>query len=971
MKNIRYTLLFLFFIPLFSFSQIQYFKLPPHVADSDYMAKTIIVDVKEEYRGQCGEKGLQIEKLSKVFAKIGASDVKKKFPGKIPPAAKLNKYGEKMEDLSLIYEIKYSSDMSVEKAINALLASGIFEYAEPHYIPHLFFVPPYTCVDSIPNDPCAEVDSASFTQYYLVNIKAYKAWCSQQSDTNIVIGITDTGTDIFHPDLYDNIKKNYLDPINGIDDDGDCFSDNFYGWDLAEDDSCPQWETLGHGVFVSGISSAIVNNSEGIAGVGFKAKYLPVKISDAQGALTMAYESIVYAADHGCSVINCSWGGLGGAGEYGQMVINYATNNCDALVVAACGNSGNTYSFYPASYDNVISVAATNVYDCKMGDTINVGSSYGLKVDLCAPGEGIYSTWINGGYIGYSSGTSFSAPAVCGGAALVKNHYPLYSAIQIGEQLKLTTDNIDTLGCNENQPWTGLMGTGRLNLYKALTTDYIPSIVMISKTVTDNNDEAWVENDTLSIVGTFKNYLGESSSGLKVTISTGSPYVTVLDSSTLLGIMNTFQIKDNAADPFLVKILPGVPASTQVDFKLTFEDGTAYKSYQYFSVIINVDYMDIDTNRLAVTVTSKGRIGYNLPGDYSQGIGFTYDNSASYMTTGGFMVGVSTSRVSDNTYGDISGNYDNDFLSTQVVHRVIPEIIADFETECKFNDNLAPSSTRLNVTVTHKSFAWAAVPDDKFIIMEFTVKNHGTQTLNTLYAGLFMDWDMSDGLWKDKVDYDAANKMGYTYSLLGSPYAAIQLLSSGPVHHYAFDKDGTSNGTSTSINISDGFISYEKYNALKTNQPRNTTYPLGNDVADLISSGPFVLAPNDSVVVAFALIAGDHLADIQNSAEEAYEFYNHYGITEFQSGNPLLSVLAFPNPAGDNLSVTFDLSISSDAEISIIDINGKEVMSKKLGKLAPGIHQETIVTGSLSAGNYSVVISAGGFSKTNEFTVVR
>ena len=971
MKNIRYTLLFLFFIPLFSFSQIQYFKLSGLVTDSDYIAKTIIVNVKEEYRSQCGETGLQIEKLSNTFTGIGAYNVKKIFPGKKPPVTKLNRYGEKMEDISLLYEIKYSNDLSIEKAINTLLASGIFEYAEPHYLPHLFFVPDRACVDSIPNDPYADTTGGPPPQYHHELIKAYKAWCIQQSDTDIVIGITDTGTDIFHPDLYDNIKKNYLDPINGIDDDGDGFSDNFYGWDLAEDDSCPQYDPYpapAHGIFVSGLSSSVVNNGEGTAGVGFKAKYLPVKISDAQGALSMAYQGIIYAADHGCSIINCSWGGMGGAGQYGQTVINYATNNCDALVVAACGNSGNSYSFYPASYDNVISVAATNWYDCKWGDTLYEGSSYGLNVDLCAPGTGIFSTWVNGSVVGPSSGTSFSAPIVCGAAALIKNHYPSYSAIQIGLQLKLTTDNIDTLDCNANKPWTGLMGTGRLNIYKALTTTDIPSLVMISKTITDNNDETWVENDILSIVGTFKNYLGPSSSSLKVTVSTSSPYVTVMDSSTLLGIMNMFQIKDNAADPFLVKILPGVPVSTQVDFKLTFEDaGVGYQSFQYFSVIVNVDYMDIDTNRVAVTVTSKGRIGYNLPDDYSQGIGFTYDNSASHLTKGGFMVGVSPSQVSDNLYGEFPGNYDNDFQTTEVVHKVIPTEKSDFETKCIFNDNLAPSGTLLNVTVTHKSFAWAAAPDDKFIIMEFTVKNHhATQTLNNFFAGMFMDFDMSDGLWKDKVDYDATNKMGYSYSLLGGPYAAIQLLSSGPVHHYAFEV-----GTPTSYDFSNGFSGYEKYNALKINQPHNTTSSDGNDVADMISSGPFVLIPGDSVVVAFALIAGDHLADIQNSAEEAYEFYNHYGITEFQHSNPLLSVLVFPNPAVDNLSVTFDLSISTDAEISIIDINGKEVMGKKLGKLAQGIHQETIDTGSLSAGNYSVVISADGFSKTNEFTVVR
>lgn len=963
MKNTRYIFLLLYLIPFISFSQIQYFKLSPLVADSDYIAKTIIFNVKEEYRGNCNEKGVEIENLSKAFNAIGVIEIKKKFPGKTPPTTKLNRFGEKMEDLSLLYEVKYNSDLSIEKAINTLLATAVLEYAEPHYLPHLFYVP---------NDPRADTLNASFLQYNLKNIRAYQAWDIQKGDTTIIIGITDTGVDIFHPDLYDNLSKNYLDTINGIDDDGDGFTDNFYGWDLAENDSSPQWEAAAHGVFVSGVAAGVVDNNEGMAGVGFKSKFLAVKISDAQGALTMAYEGIVYAGDHGCSVINCSWGGLGGAGQYGQTIVNYATNNCNALVVAACGNSDNAYTYYPASYDNVISVAGTNSSDCKWHDTINHrGSNYGLFVDICAPGEGIFSTFGNGGYAGNQWGTSFAAPAVCGAAAILKASNPTFSALQLGEQLKLTADVIDTMPCN--QQWAGLLGTGRLNLYKALTVSNIPSLVMTSYDVTDNNDDTWVENDTLSIVGTFKNYLAQSTSSLKATLTSTSPYAMILNSSTLLGSMTTFQSKDNAADPFLVRILPGTPISTQLDFKITFEDTpVGYQSSQYFSVIVNIDYMDIDTNRVATTVTSKGRIGYNLADDKSQGIGFTYDNSSSFLTNGGFILGTSTSTISDNIYGDPAGTFDNDFKSVDMVHRVKPTVKADFETENIFNDSLAPFSTRLNVTVTHKSFAWAEPPDDKFIIMEFTIKNHGSQTLNNLYAGLFMDFSMSgEFVDMDKVDYDPVNRMGYTYSLLGGPYAGIQLLSSGAVHHYAFDKDGQSNGTSTSINIINGFTSYEKYSALKVNQFRNTTAQNGNDVADLISSGPFVLTPGDSTVVAFALLAGDHYADLQSSAEQAYDYYNSYGIGEYQAYNLIETLTVYPNPASNNVSLSFELKDNANTSVSLYDMNGKKAMDVEFGMLNKGVYQKTLNVNSLSSGNYSVVLHAGSSNSVREICISR
>ena len=82
-----------------------------------------------------------------------------------------------------------------------------------------------------------------------------------------------------------NIKINYADPIDGIDNDNDGYIDNYYGYDLADNNFSPQWNyyrnspnNIGHGVFVSGLAAAKTNNDTGGAGVGFKCKYLPVKI---------------------------------------------------------------------------------------------------------------------------------------------------------------------------------------------------------------------------------------------------------------------------------------------------------------------------------------------------------------------------------------------------------------------------------------------------------------------------------------------------------------------------------------------------------------------------------------------------------------------------------------------------------------------------------------------------------------------
>lgn len=921
-----------------------------NITDSDYIAKTIIFRINPIYRASCNENGIEIQKLKNVFNSIGAYNILKKFPGKAPPNTKYNKYGEELEDLSLIYELEYTKDIALETAINSLLSTNMLEYAEPHYLPHLLYVP---------NDPCADTSNASFKQWHLKNIRAYQAWEIQKGDTNIVIGIDDTGVDLLNPDLIGNIKKNYADPVNGIDDDGDGFKDNYYGWDFGENDSCPQWHYQAHGMYVSGLAAASTDNSIDIAGVGFECKFLPVKIDNENGWLTMAYEGIIYAVEHGCKIVNCSWGG-GGSGQFGQSIINYAANNMDALVVAACGNSNNSYPMYPAAYNNVFSVAATDINDHKWIEPNGSGSSYGTTIDIAAPGCNIYST----GCAAVGSGTSMAAPIVCGAAAILKAHFPNYSAAQIVAQLQASADNIDTIPANI--PYAGLLGAGRLNMFKALT-QYNPWILMISKTIADNNDQTFVGGDTLRISGAFKNYLDTSSSFLKVTLSTQCSYAVIIDSISLLGVINTLGTKDNFSDPFDVNLLSSIPVSTQIDFKLTFEDQSLnYKSIQYFSIIVNVDYIDIDTNKVGTTMTSKGKIGYNQQESLSQGIGFTYNGSDSYLSCGGFMVGTSAAQVSDNVYGTSANSFDNDFMTSKIVHKIQSPFGSDFAAETIFNDSLATSM--LNLTVKNRAYAWASFPNDKFVIMEYTIKNHGSLTLSLLYAGLFMDFDMSaDATPSDRVEYDATNKMGYTYSSFGGTYAAIKLLSQGPVHHYAFDNDGAS----SSIKISDGFIGIEKYKALKTNRNFAGVYMDGNDVSDLISTGLFILQPGDSVIVSFALIAGDHLADIQASAEAADQVYNHAGIGEMLLNSAIQLSDIYPNPSNGDAAVDIHFPKALVIDLSIFDINGKKIVTVAQGKYAKGDHQFVIHTDNIATGVYHLRLTCENKIISKDFSIIK
>jgi serine protease len=908
----------------------------PGLTPDQYMPKTIILRVKPELRSKCAVDKIDNAEAQKVFNHIGAYDLKKKYPGHAPPARELNPQGLPYADLSLIYEFKYTADVNIEKAINQLLGTGIFIYAEPHVIPKVGYAV---------NDP----QGTSVLQYNIYKINAAgsttSGWDTWMGDTNTVIGITDTGWEPTHSDLNDNVKKNYADPVNGVDDDLDGYIDNFLGWDVAMNDNNAAWQGDAHGVHVTGTAAAEVNNNTGVAGTGYLCKFLPVKIADASGTLTAAYDGIVYAADHGVKVINCSWGG-GNSGSYGQNIIDYATINKDVLVVAAAGNDGIETDSWPAAYDYVISVANTRSNDQK-----NSSSTYGYHVDVCAPGTNINSTYPTNTYT-QLTGTSMSSPCASGVAALIKSYFPTYTALQVGERLKQTTDNIYGV----NSFYLNKLGTGRINLYKAFNDPLAPSIVMSQRTVVDNNDNAFVVGDTLNITGNFTNYLA-ASGNVTGTLTFAGSYLTTVDNTTSLGVLNTLQTVNNNTDPFKFKINAGTPVNSTINFTLNLSDGT-YSTNIFFSVIVNVDYINITINDVFSTGTSKGMIGYNGTGQ-TQGLGFTYQN-VGMLYEAGPMFGSSSTTVSDCVRGATAGTTDADFASAVNISQVVPSVKSDFDLTGKFNDN--PASPTQTLLVTHNEYAWASAGNRKYIIWEYLIKNNGTTTLNNFYAGIFADWDIDATTYgENRSAYDSGNKMGYSYYTAASGlYAGIKLLTSTAApNFYAIDNV---TGGSGGADLSDGYSAAEKYTTLTTQRLAAGTAGTGADVINVMSTGPYTLAPGDTAVVAFALIAGDDLTDLQTSAGNAQVMYD--GLTTTlpkyaEAGNFFI----YPNPAQNNFTV--DLGVDAkNAKITVYNSLGQEMMSQNLNG-----SKLTLSTDKLANGNYIIRVVSDNKTSVKKFVI--
>jgi len=310
-----------------------------------------------------------------------------------------------------VQHLRLPSTVSVEEALQLYRQNPDVEYAEPNYII-------YSC-QVFPNDPPFDPEDPNYGILWglhnfgqTVGIKSGllgadintpDAWEISTGGEEVIIAVIDSGVAYSHPDLASNMWTNpgedlWSDPNdpttgNGIDDDGNGKVDDWRGWDFVDGNNDPM-DYHGHGTHVAGTIAAMGNNGEGIAGVMWRARMMPLRSlnADGMGWVSDAIYAIEYAVERGARVINASWGTT----SLSQCLLG-AIQLCQdegVLVVAAAGNSAaNTDSspFYPASYDppNIISVAATDQRD-NLASFSNWGPS---TVDVAAPGVAIYSTW--------------------------------------------------------------------------------------------------------------------------------------------------------------------------------------------------------------------------------------------------------------------------------------------------------------------------------------------------------------------------------------------------------------------------------------------------------------------------------------------------------------------------------------------------------------------------------------------------
>ncbi|MEI8133733.1 MAG: S8 family serine peptidase [bacterium] len=867
------------------------------------------------------------------------------------------------EKISRWFEIFYDGNESPETACAELKRLSIIEFAEPRYLNNLLYIPNDTYLSE---------------QYAITQMRTTAAWDIVRCDSTMLVADDDIGADWHHPDLantvYVNTGETGLDAdgfdkrSNGIDDDGDGFVDDWHGWDFAgnygeapDNDPMPG---ASHGTHTSGIMAASGNNKTGICGVAFGAKLLIIKCSgDGGNDVAFGYEGIVYAADRGAKLVNNSWGGTGKT-QSGEDIITYAiSKNC--VVVASAGNNGGSVEdvyhvieyLYPSAFQHVLSVGSTD-----NGGAISYFSEYNDRVDVNAPGGNIFSTTPYNSY-GLMSGTSQAAPNASGGIALIRQKFPDLTPDQAIQRLRATCDPLTT--AQDRHP--GLTGKGAVNIFRAVSESTAYSARIESVEINDGANGSLESGETAAIILNVRNYLSPLTN-LKATVQflndTGS-FLSLPPYTITFGKANTLSLVQNFSGSFMVNVSRNTPSNYTVKVKLHFL--STKENYgpdpDYFTLVINKGYLDLNKNNVTVTFDAKANIGYSDPPNNTAGLGFLWTKAPAsigfgardVLSAGGLMIAADAGRLVSASRGSLNDALaDQDFSPVSPIRElaVSDHPNAAQQLQSIYDDANAPESIQVGVTVTQNAYAFTEGLSANAIVLDYTIRKRLPIAGTVLSAGIFADWDIGPSGSLNIAShspYDSLIAVTRRYDD-NYPFIGMKLISAIPndatINIYSLNNDGSDGSAATY----GGFTKDAKW--LTLNASRDSA-GIG-DVSVIYGLRQFDMSTLDSIHLTYVIGFAENDALLKSTIDEtAKQWHLPSAVTIPTQQTDELQVS--PNPFADHLRIAWtNLSEVRHATIEITDLLGRVVFS-----ITSPNSQLDLYNLNLPSGSYFITLNQG------------
>ncbi len=923
-----------------------------------------------------------------------------------------------VRSLWLVNGIAFRGDRATIEALAASKAPGTLVYDRP-----------YDMISSVTGPrsaaPAGDGDGTAFAQakddtaWGVKYINANDVWIQTGYTGNgIVVGHFDTGAWLTHPDLVNRLWVNTGEiPGNGLDDDGNGYVDDVHGYDFADLDSNPNDDVIGgasnHGTHTAGTVCGDGTNGTH-TGVAPGAQLMVCKsyLSDGSGApFSAIYEGQQYALMMGARIFTMS---LGVAGDIPVSVMQTEREGGDAIRAAGVvlfNSAGNDHFNYDpplelgvtarvpspwhptpgtpySSRSGVMAVGGTSykstaVYSASSQGPVTwqdvppwfdwpYGPGFGLvKPDVAAPAVNINSLQKPSGYTGETwSGTSMACPHAAGVAALLLEKNPSLSPAGIDSIMEQTALDLGVAG-KDNVFGSGLIDA--LRAVNAVPAAVRPHVVPVTTMLDASGDGIFDPGETVNLVIELANNSSTvDATGVTAGLAVAAnPYVTVTDASgSYPDLLLGGGTGDNSGDVFQLTASPGTPQGYVFTLLLTVYAQNGYQTTFDLDLFVGLpDFLTHDVGSVFGTVTDQGIIGY-MSTSQVEGEGFgSVASGVSDLYVGSLWAGTGVTYMCNRDYPGTSPSVDSfDWEVVETPNGRCKDLGAgrsDQDYVAIFSDSGHASPK--NIVVRQESYAWADPPYDNFIMLVYWIRNDGTETLTDYHVGVFCDLDIGDYSTNQGAT-DADRHLTYMYSSSGK-YVGVALLY--PHTHRNLTLINNQTYVYPNGMIDDGFKGRHLKGIIST--PVSTG---PDDWSLLTSTGPYTLAPGDSIQCSFALVYGNSLAELQSNTDAAHSIYAMSDTAELTPRPTFHLAQNRPNPFNPLTTIFFTVATEGPVRIDIYDLSGRKVRSLVNQSYAPGPHQETWNGADdaghrLPSGVYIYRYSSGGQTMSRKMMLVK
>lgn len=779
--------------------------------------------------------------------------------------------------------------------------------------------------------PAASLSTAVST--HLQMLKVPQLWQRGLTGRGRLICSFDTGVDVGHPALAAK-WRGHTSTLSA------CW------FSMVEPDSLPN-DAVGHGTHTMG--TMVGSEGADTIGVAFDAQWITAGVIDQGRPLSATISDILAAfqwvlnpdgnlstTDDVPDVVLNSWGVPKGLFAPCDATFWTVIDNVEAagiVTVFAAGNEGPGAKTMRSPADrattalNSFAVGAVDnnklICDFSSRGPSSCDTSQ-HKPEVVAPGVMIRSSAKGGGY-GYMTGTSMAAPFIAGLAALIRQFNPDATVSQIKNAILLSCEDLGPFG-DDNSYGYGLPDASQVLNFIPPPTNAVFSV----------SQQAITDSFTPFPGDTFHLRLTLAKQSGSVNTITGTLKSLNPDEAEVLVNRAGFFFGGTASSAmsvpeFQIRYDENLFHGQVVDFLLELEDGTG-QVFDSLSISLTAGLVPngtiavLATNRIDFSVSDFGQYGFAPGSIYNAGgQGLRLDGGGNLLYEAGIIVGRNQLLLSTSVRDSLGNLTPSDFKAISPLKLGIDADGGNF-LSATMRDNLA--EIMIPITIIQKSKVYSIASDGGYIIVEYWLYNHTLENITSVYFGFMSDFDLSQ--YGDQINYDPSYEMAWQQNGGGAAVGVVGLKNINGFSYLTNDSQKT------------GMTRQQQFNSISTNT--FSGMPVGLvDIMTVTKSGPFTIAPNDSVKIALAIAAGFNTSDLFDNALRARNQYNLSTDIGNEGNGVLPNEFAlyqnYPNPFNPNTTISFDLDRRQKIELVIYNMLGQRVKSLYSGYISAGTHR--------------------------------